>query len=298
MRRRTFLKSLAAAAATAATGLGAPGFRLNYVLASAMYGQLPLAEILPEVKKTGATAIDLWPKVHGAQREEIEAIGHEKFAAMLSEHGLTLGGTTRYDRGPLRIEPEIEVVRKLGGKIIVTGSAGNAKASGDEQKAEIAKFAEKLKPIAAKAVAAGITLAIENHARALIQSPDSLRRLAEVAPAGVGIAFAPYHLPQQPAMLAQLLRDIGPKLALFYAWERGQGSTKAMPAQEALQQLPGRGPLDFAPLLRSLREIGFTGPTEIFMHPTPRGRPILPTAAEVTAEIIHAREHLDSLVAA
>jgi hypothetical protein len=40
----------------------------------------------------------------------------------------------------------------------------------------------------------------------------------------------------------------------------------------------------------------FTGPTEIFMHPTPRGIPILPTAAETTAEIVRARKHLDSLI--
>jgi hypothetical protein len=46
-----------------------------------------------------------------------------------------------------------------------------------------------------------------------------------------------------------------------------------------------------------LREIKFTGPTEIFMHPTPRGIPILPTAAETTAEIIRAKQHLDSLIA-
>jgi sugar phosphate isomerase/epimerase len=61
--------------------------------------------------------------------------------------------------------------------------------------------------------------------------------------------------------------------------------------------MPGRGPLDWKPLLTALREIKFTGPTEIFMHPTPRGIPILPTAAETTAEIIRAKQHLDSLIA-
>ena len=38
-----------------------------------MYGSLPLAEILPEVKKTGTTSIELWPKKHGTQREEIDS---------------------------------------------------------------------------------------------------------------------------------------------------------------------------------------------------------------------------------
>ena len=42
-----------------------PGFRLRYILASSMYGYTDLRDILPEVKKVGAKAIDIWPKVHG-----------------------------------------------------------------------------------------------------------------------------------------------------------------------------------------------------------------------------------------
>ena len=40
-------------------------FELNYILASCMYGTLPLAEIVPEVKKIGSEHIDIWPRVHG-----------------------------------------------------------------------------------------------------------------------------------------------------------------------------------------------------------------------------------------
>jgi len=69
-----------------------------------------------------------------------------------------------------------------------------------------------------------------------------------------------------------------------------------MPKEEELQQMPGRGPLDYKPIVAALKDIQFTGPTEIFMHPTPRGIPILPTAAETTAEIVRAKNHLDSLV--
>ena len=36
-------------------------FELNYILASCMYGTLPLAEIVPEVKKIGSERIDIWP---------------------------------------------------------------------------------------------------------------------------------------------------------------------------------------------------------------------------------------------
>ena len=34
-----------------------------------------LAEVLPEVSKIGASGIDLWPKVHGNQREQANEMG-------------------------------------------------------------------------------------------------------------------------------------------------------------------------------------------------------------------------------
>jgi sugar phosphate isomerase/epimerase len=71
---------------------------------------------------------------------------------------------------------------------------------------------------------------------------------------------------------------------------------KPMPIEEELMQLPGRGPLDWAPLLRALYDIRFSGWTEIFMHPTPRGRPIRETASQVTEEINRARVHLETVL--
>lgn len=260
-----------------------------------MYGELPLSEILPQMKTQGAPEIDLWPRKHGNQREQVEEMGHGKFKALLEQHGIKLGGTTRYDLGPFKLESELAFVNKFGGRFIVTGGKGNYKLKGDALKAEVKSFAEKLKPHAAKAVELGVTIAIENHGNNLIDTPDSLRWLTDFAVPGIGIAFAPYHLKQDTALMSDLLRHIGPKLTLFYAWEHGMGCSKPMPKDEELQQLPGRGKLDFAPLVKALKDINFTGPTEIFMHPTPRGIPILPTAGEVTAEINRARQVLDAI---
>jgi sugar phosphate isomerase/epimerase len=61
--------------------------------------------------------------------------------------------------------------------------------------------------------------------------------------------------------------------------------------------MPGRGKLDFVPLVGALKEINYTGFTQIFMHPTPRGIPILPTAAETTAEINRSRAYLEQCLA-
>lgn len=299
MNRRHFLQSIAAAATAPAFAAEVP-WKLNYMLASSMYGSLSLAEILPEVKKGGATAIELWPKKHGTQREELDTIGHDKFAAMLQEHGIGFGGSTRYDLGPFKLSEEISLVKKLGGSFIVTGGAGDWKGLSPEQlKANVKDFAEKMKPHAALAAQNGVSIGIENHINNLIDTPDSLRWLADFTrdTPGIGIALAPYHLPQDTALLSDLIRHIDQKMTLFYAWEHGMGCMKPMPKDEELQQLPGRGKLDWKPLLTALKAVNFTGPTEIFMHPTPRGIPIMPTAAESTAEIIKAKKHLDSLIA-
>jgi len=297
MNRRHFLQSLSALAAAPAWAAASP-WKLNYMLASSMYGNLSLAEILPEVKKTGATGIELWPKKHGTQREEMDEIGHDKFAEMLKEQGVSFGGSTRYDLGPFGLSEEIKVVKKFGGSFIVTGGTGDYKVSPEQLKINVKDFVEKMKPHAALAAENGVEIGIENHVNNLIDTPDSLLWLADDIRdiPGIGIALAPYHLPQETKLLADLIKHIDQKMTLFYAWEHGMGCMKPMPKEEEIQQMPGRGPLDWKPLLAALKEINFTGPTEIFMHPTPRGIPILPTAAETTAEIVRAKNHLESLI--
>ena len=112
----------------------------------------------------------------------------------------------------------------------------------------------------------------------------------------LGIALAPYHLPDDAGLVAQLIEDLGEGLALFYAWQHGMGCHEKLPKEQELLQMPGRGELDFTPLLAALEKIEYSGWTEIFMHPVPRGIPILDTAAEVTAEIQRAQKYLEELV--
>ena len=65
-------------------------FELNYLLGSCMYGYSDLAEILPEIAKVGASGIDLWPKVHGNQREQVAEMGEAAFAALLRKNQTSL----------------------------------------------------------------------------------------------------------------------------------------------------------------------------------------------------------------
>ena len=272
-------------------------FKLHYILASCMYGTLPLAELLPQVKKIGSEHIDIWPRVHGDQREQVEAMGHDAFAELLQIHGVRLGISTRFDLGPFDLEEEMEFARAFGASLLVCDSKGPKDLHGETLRAAVAEFANALRPHIAAAEERGITIGIENHGNALIETPDSMKWLIEFTRSPhLGIALAPYHLPDDARLVARLIEELGEGLVHFYAWQHGMGCQEKLPKEQELLQMPGRGGLDFTPLLDALKRIDYSGWTEIFMHPVPRGIPILDTAEEVTAEIERARRYLDDLL--
>ena len=271
-------------------------FTPKYIVGSSMYGYTQLEEILPEVRRTGATAIDIWPKVHGNQREQLDAMGEEKFATLLQQHNVKLGCITQYKLGPFGLQDEMRLAQRFGCQTMVTGGRGPKGLRGTELKAAVGKFIEQMKPHLAVAEATGVTIAIENHGNNLIDSPDSLKWLQELRPnRHLGVALAPYHLPQEEKLISDLIRTLGNTIVMFYAWQHGLGCSKKLPKADELLQMPGRGKLDFTPLMSALQAVQYKGWTEIFMHPVPRGIPILETTAAVTAEINRARNYLSSV---
>lgn len=303
--RRTFCASVAAIASTMTTVSSAvaqpdttqqPGekkFKPKYILGSCMYGYQYVGEIMPEVHRAGAIALDIWPKVHGNQREQLTDLGEEKFAEMLNANGITLGCITQYPLGPFRLKEEMQLAGRMGANTIVTGGRGPTGLRGKELRKAVGRFVEQMKPHLAIAEETGVTIAIENHGNNLIDSPDALRYLAELRPSKhLGIALAPYHLPQDTRLLSDLIHSLGDAISMFYLWQHGNGCMKKLPKEQELLQMPGRGPLDFRPIVQALGAIEYKGWTEIFMHPVPRGIPILPTAKEVTAEINRARDYI------
>ena len=268
-------------------------FELKYMLASCMYGYMYVGEILPEVAKCGGMYLDLWPKKHGNQREQLTDLGEDRFAEMLKSHKVQLGCVTQYALGPFGLTKEFELANRFGCQLIVTGGEGPTGLAGAELKSAVGVFVERMKPHLDAAEENNVTIAIENHANNLFETADSLRYLRDLSSSKyLKIGLAPYHLPQDPDELATLIRDLGPCIAMFYAWQHGNGCMTRLPKEEELFQLPGRGPLDFTPLLRALRDIQYQGWTEIFMHPVPRGIPIHETADEITNEINRSRAYL------
>lgn len=296
--RRTFLQTLAFASAASVlpTFAAAKPFRLRYLLNSAMYGEMPLDAILPEVAKTGSEAIDIWCKVHGDQREQIVEMGDDAFAAKLKKRKVKLGVSTRYPLGPTGLGDEMVWMKKFGGDIIVTGSKGSKEPSGEAAKVAVKAFLETMKPHVARAEENNVVIAIENHDKQLLYHPDSLRYFAEFNRSKhLGVAFAFHHLHQWADQIPTLLRDLGPKqIPFIYFQEYSEGIRAKVAKEIEMKQMPGfGGGLDYRPIVKTLRDINYGGYVEIFMHPTPRGIPILPTVGEITGAINKSRAYVE-----
>jgi sugar phosphate isomerase/epimerase len=214
---------------------------------------------------------------------------------MLRKHATKLHVSTRYTLGPFGLQPEMPVLKKLGGKILICGSTGPRNPEGAAAKKAVKGFLEKMEPHADAAGEHGLVIAIENHAGQFLSHPDSIRYFADLNqhPA-LGVAFAPHHLHQHIGEIPGLIAALGKRnLPFIYFQEHGIGSQKKVEKEVELRQLPGRGKLDYVPILQALRDIKFDGVAEIFMHPTPRGVPMLETAEAITDTILESRSHID-----
>jgi len=304
MNRRSFIHTTSLSLACLSTGLAKTArkpFSLRHVLSSALYGNLPLDQVLASVEETGSESVDIWRKVHATHREQIAEMGDEAFQAALRKHGTTMSISTCYPLGPFKQDDEMRWVKKNGGRMTVCDSGGMEPRDpvGAEAKKQVKVFFEKLKPHYELAEELGVTMAIENHKNAMLSSPDSIRYFAEYNPSkNVGVAFAPHHLHDAIEEIPKLITELGKEnIPFIYLQEHHPSSKKKMSKEDELKQMPGFGTLDYVPILRALKEIGFDGLAEIFMHPVPRGIPILPTAKEINAVINQSRTYLSKCLA-
>lgn len=277
-------------------GIQQKAFKFNYVLASCMFGYNDLNCILPAVNRTNSDGFDIWPKIHGNQREQINEMGVLKFENLLKKYGVNVKVFTQYSLGPFNLINEIRFASKFGCEVIVAGSTRQSELSGIELRAAIQTFIDKIEPQVQEAKKYDIKIAIENHVNSLIESPESIRIFNELNRFdNLGIAFAPYHLPQDEKLLSELILDLGSSIFLFYAWQHGEGSGD-ISRPDIIKQLPGVGNLDFQPLVDSLKQINFSGITEIFMHSYPRGTGMYESTESIVDELNKSKNYLDGLI--
>ena len=301
MRRRNVIKSIGSlAGGVTASPLIAEQdkFRLRYILSSAMYGYMPLESILPQVTLTGSEAIDVWCKVHGNQREQIDKMGHNVAKNLLAKHKVKAAVFTRYPLGPFGLVDEMRKIHKnFDAEIIVCGTTGPSEVKGKEAKKVVSEFLEKMKPHVSVAEELGMTIAVENHSRQFLYHPDSLQYFAELnSSKNLGVALAPHHLHRFQDQIPAIIRDLGnANIPFMYFQEHSDGMYKKTSKEIEMRQMPGfGGGLDYKPILRALKDIKYDGYCEIFMHPVPRGIPILPTIEEISKAISKSREYIES----
>ena len=301
MRRRNVIKSIGSlAGGVTASPLIAEQdkFRLRYILSSAMYGYMPLESILPQVTLTGSEAIDVWCKVHGNQREQIDKMGHNVAKNLLAKHKVKAAVFTRYPLGPFGLVDEMRKIHKnFDAEIIVCGTTGPSEVKGKEAKKVVSEFLEKMKPHVSVAEELGMTIAVENHSRQFLYHPDSLQYFAELnSSKNLGVALAPHHLHRFQDQIPAIIRDLGnANMPFMYFQEHSDGMSKKTSKEIEMRQMPGfGGGLDYKPILRALKDIKYDGYCEIFMHPVPRGIPILPTIEEISKAINKSREYIES----
>lgn len=264
--RRGFLKRVAMAGAT----MGFPclfsgeekgrASQPGLALSSVMFSALKLEEFCDQAARLGFKGIDLWaPFGHCRHLVEARQLGVDGFQLLLEKNGLEIGAWTTYrTKVDQRGFPGFaEFIGACGGGVVVRESK-YAKVAGDHLEEALRAFFQELQPEIDLARKHRVKLAIENHGDALLDTIDSMEMFVKLNPASdvVGIALAPYHVQAIKAPVTDAIRACGSQLLFFYAWQMEKG----------VRQLPGHGPVDFAPWLQALQQRQFHHWMTPFMH--------------------------------
>lgn len=231
----------------------------RYFTSSVMFAEQSFETACAAIARTGLREVDIW-SIRG-WCEHIPP--HEKnpdwkaLRTTLERHHLTCFGFSLYGSTDEMIRIRLPQMAALGGKVLVTGSASSD--------VRVAAFAERIRPLADLARDLGVTLAVENHRNAPIDSIASMRELCERIPhEGLSIALAPIHLYRRGEETADAIRTLRERIAFVYAWDWGPSADKNW--KDPQEQIPGWGVIPFTPLLGALREIGSSKPLCLFAH--------------------------------
>jgi len=231
----------------------------RYFTSSVMFAEQSFETACAAIARTGMSEVDIW-SIKG-WCEHISP--HEKepnwdpIRETLAKHGLRCAGFSLYGSPDEMVRIRLRQMAALGGKVLVIGSAS--------PDMSVEAFAERIRPLADEALELGVTLAVENHGNAVIDSIASMREVCDRIPhSGFGIALAPIHLHRRHESTADAIRALGERIALFYAWDWGPTADKNW--KDPQEQIPGRGVIAFKPIYAALREIRYSKPLCLFAH--------------------------------
>jgi sugar phosphate isomerase/epimerase len=245
----SFFRSLAAARADASST-----WLCRLSTSSILFKGLPLEEACARIAALGFEAVDIWSAYDNCPHldDAGKRLGPAGLKALLAKHYLQLCAFSVYVGGYPKYA---ELLGGVGGGVAIQGSAAPCKP--EELTSRMRAFLESLKPVLELAEKHNSRVAIENHANALLDAPDSFKAFVDLNTSPrLGFALAPYHLQAGGASVEETIRICGRQLLFFYAWQN----------QPETGQLPGHGPTDFTPWLRALGKANYPGFVNAFMH--------------------------------
>lgn len=250
----------------------------EFYTASVLYGEQTFERACQEIAGLGLRRVDLW---HIPNWCEHLADGMEAVVRTLDRHHLRLEAISAYGASPERLAELLPVLKRLGGSALVIGSG--------KPDVSVAAFAEAIRPLVEQATALGVTLAIENHGHACIDSIASMVELIERLPeSGLGIALAPIHLHNLGESTAGAIQALRLKIAVFYVWDWGPTAVKNW--KDPAEQFIGTGKIDYVPIFDALVEVGYRRRLNVFAHgpehwPPERATEHLRRALQVSREL-------------
>ncbi|HET7559206.1 MAG TPA: TIM barrel protein [Limnochordia bacterium] len=248
----------------------------EWFTSSVLYGEQSFERACGEIAGLGLERVDLW-QIPGWCEHLRE--GPAAVSRTLARHGLQLEAISAFNQ-PLAATCELlPVLADLGGHALVMGSA--------KPDVSVNEFAGQIEPLVVQAERLGVTLAIENHNRAVIDSLNSMQQLVARLPSpGLSIALAPIHLHNIGESVPAAIRAMADRIGLFYVWDWGQTSVKNW--KDPAEQFVGTGEIDYPPIFAALRASGYARPLCVFAH-GPEHWPPERTTAELGAALARAR---------
>jgi sugar phosphate isomerase/epimerase len=229
-------------------------WRCRLSASSILFKDLSLEEACARIAVLGFEAVDLWSAYDQCPQLDDAAnrLGPAGLKALLAKNRLELCAFSVYVGGYAKYA---ELLGLLGGGVAIQGSGPPCKP--EELTPRMRAFLESLKPQIELAEKHNSRLAIENHSKALLESLNSFKAFVDLNTSPrLGLALAPYHLQAMGVPVEEAIRVYDRQLLFFYAWQK----------QPELAQLPGHGPTDFTPWLRSLAKVNYSGHVNAFMH--------------------------------
>lgn len=115
----------------------------------------------------------------------------------------------------------------------------------------VAPFLESASRAGERAQAAGVTLCIENVSWCYLRTPDHVRAITEACPT-VGFTFDTFQAGESGTDPVALIRAMDSRLKTVHLADYAPGAPRHLP--------PGEGCLDWAAILRTLRDVQYGGP--------------------------------------